>query len=84
MGLDVGVVGRALEGDVEGDLQAVALCLGPQVLEVLAGAQLGQDGLVAAFLCADGPGAAHIAGLRRERVVLSLRWMRPIGWIGGK
>ena len=46
---DPGVVGRALEGDVEGELHAVGAGGGDQGVEVGEGAELGMDGLVAAF-----------------------------------
>src|SRR5262249_1637749 len=68
----VGVVGGALEGDVQGDLDVVLAGPGEETLEVVEGAELGVDGLVAALLGADGPGAADVAGLGGDDVVLAL------------
>ncbi len=58
---DPGMIGRALEGDVQGELHAVFARGGGEVLEIGEGAELRMDGLVAAFGGADGPGAAVIA-----------------------
>ncbi len=59
---DPGVVGRALEGDVEGDVDAEAVGGGDHFREVGEGAEFVQDGLVAAVGVADGPGTADVAG----------------------
>ena len=45
---DVGVVGRALEGEVEGDLQAELAAARDQAVEIVQRAELGVDRLVAA------------------------------------
>src|SRR5260370_513412 len=68
----VGMVGRALEGDVHGDLEAVVARLGEQLAEVGGGPQLGQDRLVSPRRAADRPGAADVAGLGHRAVVLAL------------
>ncbi len=70
--VDPGVVGGALEGEVEGDLQAQACGLGDEVVEVLEGAQGGVDGVVAALGGADGPGDADVVGSGGEGVVAAL------------
>ena len=70
--LDVGMVRRALERNVQGDLEVVGGSCRHQLAEVLQRAELGQDVLVPALGGADGPGAADIARLGGERVVLSL------------
>ncbi len=66
------MVGRALECEVERDLEVVAGSGGDEALEVREGAELRCDRGVAALLCADRPGAARVAGRRVERVVLAL------------
>ena len=67
-----GVVGRALEGQVEGQLDAMLAAGGGEAGDVVEGAQLGQYGLVAALGGADRPGAADIAGLGGLCVVAPL------------
>ena len=69
---DVGVVGRALEGDVQGDLDAQLAGLGHQAVEVLERPELGVDGLVSALGPADGPGAARVVRARGQGVVRPL------------
>ena len=66
------MVGRALIGDVEGDFQAVAAGGFDERVEILKRAQLGVDGLVAAFRRADGPGTAGVAVAGFRDVVFSL------------
>src|SRR3972149_3999740 len=53
---DIRMVGRALEGKVEGDLDVEAAGLSDETAEVLDAAEGWMHGLVAAFLRADGPG----------------------------
>ncbi len=67
-----GVVGGALEGEVEGDLQAQRAGLADEVVEVLDGAELGVDGVVSALGGADGPGHADVVGGGGEAVVAAL------------
>jgi hypothetical protein len=43
------MVGRALEGDVHGNLHAVGMGGGDEVIEVGEGAEFGVDGLMAAL-----------------------------------
>ena len=50
------MVGGALQGQIEGHLQAQIRCGGDEVVEVLEGAQLGVHGIVATELAADRPG----------------------------
>ena len=80
---DPGMVGGALEGDVEGDLHAVVAGGGDEMVEVREGAELGMDGFVAAFCRADGPGAAFVVGRGGDGVVGPLRKAVPMGWMGG-
>jgi hypothetical protein len=70
--LHVRVVGRALKGDVERDLQPVVGRAREQVPKVFFGAERRQDRLVPALGRADGPGAAHVVGAGLERVVRPL------------
>ncbi len=66
------VVGRALDGEVEGDLEARALRALHETTKAVQGAELGVHRGVAALRRADGPRAARIAGPGRERVVRAL------------
>ena len=59
----IGMVGRALECDVQRDRNAAAARLGHQRVEVGEGAKLRLQGLVPALLCADRPRAADVVGL---------------------
>ena len=63
MFLDPGMVGRALEGDVECQFHAVGVRSCNQVIEVCEGSEFGMDGLVAAFGRADRPGATLVVGV---------------------
>jgi hypothetical protein len=69
---DPGVVGRALEGDVERDLQAMFTRALQQALEVGQGAELVEDGVVSALGRTHRPRAADVVGTRVERVVAAL------------
>ena len=69
---DPGVVGRALEGQVERDVDAALARARQQVLEVREGAELGVDRGVAALGAADGPRAAEVARLGLGVVVRAL------------
>ena len=71
----VGMVGRALERDVERDLDPCGACRRHQMAEVLEGAEVGVHGLVAAQLGADRPGAAEIVRLGLDGVVAAF----PVG-----
>ena len=69
---DPGVVRRALEGDVEGQLHAVGVGGGEEVVEVGECAETGMDGFVAALSRADGPGAAYVVRAGSGAVVGAL------------
>ncbi len=66
------VVGRALQGEVERDLHAELACAGDEGVEVLQGAEVRVDRVVAALGGADRPGDAGIAGAGDEGVVGAL------------
>src|SRR4051812_25453847 len=70
--LHVRMIRRALEGDVESDLDVPLLRRGDEALEVLQGAELRVHRLVTALGSADRPGAADVVRRRLERIVLSL------------
>ena len=70
--LDPRMVGRALDGEVERDLQPVRMSGLQQPLEILERAELRMDGGVAAFLGADGIGAARIVRTGGQAVVAAL------------
>ncbi len=76
------MVGRALDGEVERDLQAVLAGRFDQSGEVVEVAELRVDGVVAAFGRPDRIGAAGIVGGGRQLLFRPLRLVRPIGWIG--
>ena len=59
----IGVIGRALKGNVHGDFQAERARHIQQPVEVIESAELRQDVLVAAFRGSDRPGTADITGL---------------------
>ncbi len=84
MGLDTGMIRRALKGDVHGDVQAQLLGFANQGSEVFQGAQLWQQILVAPFQGANGPGAADIARLRGQGVVAAFALFAANGVDGRK
>jgi len=73
---DVGVIRRALVGDVQGDFHVQAFGLRHQAVEIGEGAELRVNALVAAVLVADGPRAADVARLR----ALGVRHIRTAIW----
>ena len=80
--LHVGMVRRALEGDVQGDLDLHLARLAHQPPEILQRAEFRMDRLVPAFRRADRPGAARLAGLAVRIVVLPFAKRAPDrdGW----
>ena len=70
--LDPRVVGGALEGQVEGDLQAEASGALDEAVEVSEVAELGVDGVMATLGGADGVGGTRVAGSGFQGVVLAL------------
>ena len=69
MVLHVGMVRRAVEGEVQGHLEAAIVAGGDEGAAFLEGSQLRVHGLVAAVRVADGVRAAGLAGLGHERIV---------------
>src|SRR5439155_15553415 len=68
-----GVIGRALERDVQGDLDAELVARGgDEMFEVLDRPELRMHGRVAALTRSDRPRAAGVALPRRRHVVLPL------------
>jgi len=77
------VVRGALERQVQGHLHAQLARARHQGVEVLEGAQVGVDGVVAAVGGADAVGGAGVTGTRRQGVVAALALTRStdiIGW----
>ena len=70
--LDPGMVGRALDREIERDLEAMRVRRVDEPAEVVERAELGMDRVVAAFVRADGVDAADVAGRGLQRVVLAL------------
>ena len=56
----VRVIGRALERDVERNLDVELFCVGDEALKILHRAQIRVQCLVTAFVGAYGPWAAHL------------------------
>src|SRR5215472_13487413 len=75
----VGMVGSALQRDVERDVDVELPRPRDQPLEILKRAQGRVNGLVAALLRADGPGAARIVRGRHQRIVAPLAFGAPDG-----
>src|SRR5579862_8460217 len=73
------VVGRALDGEVERDLDPMPFRLGDEPAELLLRAERWVDRVVAAPLGADRPGAADVAELCTLGVVSSLPVRLPDG-----
>ena len=70
--LHVGMIGRALKGDVQRHLDAEIARALHEAAEILQGAQLRMHRLMPALLGADGPGAARIFRARQQGVVAAL------------
>ena len=64
------MVGRTLEGNVQGDFNAERSCLGDQPLKILERSELWVYRFVAAFAGANGPRASRVIGLA-NRVIIS-------------
>ncbi|MPM41961.1 hypothetical protein SDC9_88623 [bioreactor metagenome] len=69
---DPGMIGRSLQGQVEGHLDAELPGPGDEPVEVLEGAQVGVDRVVAAVGRPDRPDRPGIAGLGGQGVVAAL------------
>ncbi len=79
------MVGRALDREIDRDLQPVLVRLLHQPPEVLERAELRMQRIVAAIVRADRVDGAEIAGAPAvSELFLPLRLVFPIGWIGGK
>src|SRR5690606_12361858 len=72
MSADIGVIGRALERDVERDLEPEAASLGRELAKILERAERRMNVLVTALLRADRPRRARIVRAGHERVVRAL------------
>ncbi len=66
---NVGMVGRALEGEIQGHFQPSLLRRFPVMGEVLHRPQGRVDGLVSSFARADGPGTSQVVGVCAPHVV---------------
>ena len=70
--LQPGMVGRALDGEIERDLQAVFARRGDQAAKILERAERRMNRVVPAFGAADGIGAAGIVRAGASGVVAAL------------
>ncbi len=84
MFLDPGVIARALDGEVESDVETLQSRLLDEALEARKRAKLRVDRVMSALRGADGIRTARIVGRGLERIISPLRAVRPTGWIGGK
>ncbi len=75
--LEPGVILRALDGEIEGDFQAVFTRRCNQLMEVVQCAQFGMNGVVPTILAADGIGAARIVRTGQQAVVRPLAVLAP-------
>ena len=69
MRLEPRVIGRALDREVEGDLEAVLARRALEPAEIVDGAERRMDRIVPALGGADRVGTAEVAGLRPQAVV---------------
>ena len=82
---DPGMVGRALQREVERNLEAEVRGRGHEVVEVVDGAELRMDGVVPAGRGADGPRRPDVLRLRRRRSCCGpCGSPRRSGWMGGR
>src|SRR5215831_766565 len=72
MFLHVGMIGRALKRDIQGDLDAIRACLLYQFPKVLQASQLRVNRRMASLQSADSPWTARISGIRGRRIILPL------------
>ena len=78
------MIGRALDREVERDLQPVLARRRDEAAEIVERAELGMDRVVAALVAADRIRAAGSSGAGVSVLLRPLRFFLPIGWIGGK
>src|SRR5690606_29208956 len=79
---DPRMVGRALNGEIERDFQAVLVGSCNKASEVFEASKLRMNGIVSAFTRADGVGASGVARHRLQRVVARLSVRAPYGMNG--
>src|SRR5713101_8927570 len=70
--LHIGMIGGALEGDVESYLYPILLGCGDQAPEIVQGPKLWMDGRMPASVRPNGPGTAWIIGSGHGGIVLAL------------
>ena len=70
--LHIGMIGGALEGDVERYLYPILLGCGDQAAEIVQGPELWMDGHMPAGSRPNGPGTAWIIGGGHDGIVLAL------------
>ena len=78
------MVGRALDREIERQLDAVLARASDKRTEIVQRAQLGMNSLMPAFGRTDGVDAARdLPASGVSALLRPLRLVRPIGWIGG-
>jgi hypothetical protein len=70
--LQPGMIRRGLDGEIEGDLEAMLVGGSDQAIEILEGAELRMDGVMAAIGGTDCVRTARVLLTRMQRVVASL------------
>jgi hypothetical protein len=84
------MIGRAIDREIERDLEAARVDFLHQPVEIFERPEFGRDVLVAAAVrailvpIADGVRHARLARFAGHGVVAPLRAVTPTGWIGGK
>ncbi len=78
------VIRCALQREVEGDLEIEFPGARDEVAEILVGAQIGVDGVVATLVRPDRPGGPDVVGPATNALFGPFRLILPIGWIGGR
>ena len=77
------VVGRRLDGDVHRQLHALRLRRLAEARQCVQSTQLWRHRVVATVGRADGVWTAGVAGFAFSVLLAPLRFVRPMGWIGG-
>ena len=87
--VNVGMIGRAIDGEVDRDLHSPLLGLTDQPRKVFERSKFRRNILMATTvdaltIVADGIGNTRFARLTGDRIVASFAGCLPMGWIGGK
>jgi hypothetical protein len=81
---DPWVVRRTLDREIKRNLDPLPGSCGAELAEVLERAERRMDRVMSPFVRADRIGLPGSSGSPVTALFRPLRWIRPIGWIGGK